>query len=42
MSRPTSRDTPTLTGPSFLDEVLEAVLAHPLFTRWYREQSSLD
>ena len=30
MSRPTSRDTPTLTGPSFLDEVLEAVLAHPL------------
>jgi len=30
MARTISRDTPTLKGPSFLDEVLEAILAHPL------------
>ena len=30
MSRPHPQEKPTLTGPSFLDEVLEAVLAHPL------------
>lgn len=30
MSRRLKRDTPTLSGPSFLDEVLEAIVAHPL------------
>ena len=30
MSRPHPQEKPTLTAPSFLDEVLEAVLAHPL------------
>ena len=30
MSRPHPQEKPTLTGPSFLDEVLEVVLAHPL------------
>ena len=29
MRRPSRLDSPTLTGPSFLDEVLEAILAHP-------------
>jgi len=30
MSRPHRQEKPTLTGPSFLDEVLDVLLAHPL------------